>query len=284
MKKNKNQNINQTMDQYEAEAIERWGERAENSIQLWKSYTGAQRDMVLRAMDENYEEIARLMREGAAMDSPEVQERIRTWHEQLYYFYEPSIEMVESLGDMYKNDPEFRKYYEKIDPDLPDFFGDSIAYYADELATRQQIDSLLQKVKLHEILYENFGLGKVDLSGGRTAINLYGPPGTGKSVTAEAIANALGKSMIRVNYAEIESKFVGETPKNIKEAFRFAKENDAILFFDEADSILGKRLSNVSQSTDHAVNVSRSVMLLELDSFRGVTLFVIQKVYQGRRF
>ena len=140
-------------------------------------------------------------------------------------------------------------------------------------ATRQQINSLLQKVKLHEILYENFGLGKVDLSGGRTTINLYGPPGTGKSVTAEAIANALGKPMIRVNYAEIESKFVGETPKNIKEAFRFAKENDAILFFDEADSILGKRLSNVRQSTDHAVNVSRSVMLLELDSFKGVTLF-----------
>ena len=139
--------------------------------------------------------------------------------------------------------------------------------------TRQQIDSLLQKVKLHQVLYENFGLGKVDLSGGRTAINLYGPPGTGKSVTAEAIANALGKQMIRVNYAEIESKFVGETPKNIKEAFHFAKENDAVLFFDEADSILGKRLSNVNQSTDHAVNVSRSVMLLELDSFKGVTLF-----------
>ncbi|HKM35965.1 MAG TPA: AAA family ATPase [Lachnospiraceae bacterium] len=140
-------------------------------------------------------------------------------------------------------------------------------------ATRQQIGSLLQKVKLHDILYDNFGLGKIDLSGGRTAINLYGPPGTGKSVTAEAIANAMGKPMIRVNYAEIESKFVGETPKNIKEAFRFAKENDAILFFDEADSILGKRLSNVSQSTDHAVNVSRSVMLLELDSFKGVTIF-----------
>ena len=46
-----------------------------------------------------------------------------------------------------------------------------------------------------------------------------------------------------------------------------------MLFYDEADSILGKRLSNVSQSTDHAVNVSRSVMLLELDSFKGVTLF-----------
>ena len=145
MKKNKNQNINQTMDQYEAEAIERWGERAENSIQLWKTYTGDQRDMVLRAMDENYEEIARLMREGAAKESPEVQECIRTWHEQLYYFYEPSIEMVESLGDMYKSDPEFRKYYEKIDPDLPDFFGDSIAYHANELATRWLETQYLQE-------------------------------------------------------------------------------------------------------------------------------------------
>lgn len=139
--------------------------------------------------------------------------------------------------------------------------------------TRRQIESLLQKVKLHKVLYDDFGLGKIDLSGGRTAINLYGPPGTGKSVTAEAIANALGKDLIRVNYAEIESKFVGETPKNIKAVFRFARENDAVLFFDEADSILGKRLSNVSQSTDYAVNVSRSVMLLELDSFQGVTIF-----------
>lgn len=51
-----------------------------------------------------------------------------------------------------------------------------------------------------------------------------------------------------------------------------------------AGTFLGKRLSNVSQSTDHVVNVSRSVMLLELDSFKGVTLFAIQKVYQGQRF
>lgn len=139
--------------------------------------------------------------------------------------------------------------------------------------TRIQICSLLQKVKLHETLYTTFGLNKVDKNGGRLAINLYGPPGTGKTACAEAIASELNCKMIRVNYAEIESKFVGETPKNIKEVFRYAKENNAILFFDEADSILGKRLSSVSQSTDHAVNVSRSVMLLELDSFQGVTLF-----------
>jgi len=139
--------------------------------------------------------------------------------------------------------------------------------------TLKQIHSLLTKIRYHRILYEDFGLGEIDPNGGRTAINLYGPPGTGKSFAAEAIASELGMGLIRANYAEIESKYVGETPKNIKTAFQKARAAHAVLFFDEADSILGRRLSNITQSTDHAVNVSRSVMLLELDRFSGVTIF-----------
>ncbi len=140
-------------------------------------------------------------------------------------------------------------------------------------ATLQQLRSLLTKIRYHQVLYETFGLSEVDPYGGRTAINLFGPPGTGKSFCAEAIADELGMGMIRANYAEIESKYVGETAKNIKAAFQKARESEALLLFDEADSILGRRLSNVRQSTDHAVNVSRSVMLLELDRFSGVTVF-----------
>ncbi|KAA3664832.1 MAG: AAA family ATPase [Chloroflexi bacterium] len=139
--------------------------------------------------------------------------------------------------------------------------------------TMRQIKSLLTKIKYHHVLYDDFGLSEIDPYGGRTAINLYGPPGTGKSFAAEAIAHELEKGMIRANYAEIESKYVGETAKNIKAAFQKARESEALLFFDEADSILGRRLTNVRQSTDHAVNVSRSVMLLELDRFSGVTVF-----------
>lgn len=139
--------------------------------------------------------------------------------------------------------------------------------------TMQRLRALLTNIHYHHVLYETFGLAEVDPYGGRTAINLYGPPGTGKSFAAEAIAHELGMGLIRANYAEIESKYVGETAKNIKAAFRKAAETGALLFFDEADSILGRRLSNVRQSTDHAVNVSRSVMLLELDRFSGVTVF-----------
>jgi len=83
----------------------------------------------------------------------------------------------------------------------------------------------------------------------------------------------MAKQIIEVNYAEIESKYVGETPKNIRAAFRKAQDTGAVLFFDEADSILGRRMTNVTQSADHGVNVSRSVMLKQLDAFTGIVVF-----------
>jgi SpoVK/Ycf46/Vps4 family AAA+-type ATPase len=136
-----------------------------------------------------------------------------------------------------------------------------------------QIQTTLNRIRHHDTLYNIWNLKKIDPQGRRTAINFFGPPGTGKTFCAEAIAHHLGKSIITINYAEIESKYVGETPKNITAAFKKAKETDAVLFFDEADSILGKRLTNVTQSADHGVNVSRSVMLLQLDDFDGVVIF-----------
>lgn len=137
----------------------------------------------------------------------------------------------------------------------------------------EQLRGLLTKVRYQQVLYEDFGLNSVDPHSGRTAINFYGPPGTGKSFAAEAVATELGMPLIRVNYAELESKYVGETAKNIQAAFEKAKQSGALLFFDEADSILGQRLTQVRQSTDHAVNVSCSVMLLALDRFEGVAIF-----------
>src|SRR5699024_10413971 len=96
-------------------------------------------------------------------------------------------------------------------------------------------------------------------------------------------AHALGQKMIDVNYAEIESKYVGDTSKNIVLAFETAKEENALLFFDEADSILGKRLTDVRQSADHSVNTSRSVMLKQLEAFEGVVVFAsnMAKNYDG---
>lgn len=138
---------------------------------------------------------------------------------------------------------------------------------------RAKIEVVLNRIRYHDKLYHEWNLKKIDPQGRRVAINLFGLPGTGKTFCAEAIASYLAKPIIKVNYAEIESKYVGETPKNIVAAFQKASQTDSVLFFDEADSILGKRLSNVTQSADHGVNVSRSVMLLQLDRFDGVVIF-----------
>ncbi|MFF7266378.1 ATP-binding protein [Streptomyces sp. NPDC008159] len=138
---------------------------------------------------------------------------------------------------------------------------------------RARVQTALNLVAHQEVLFEEWNLARISPHRGGAVVNLYGPPGTGKSACAEAIAHSLGRPYLRVSYAQIESRYVGETPKNIVRCFTAARQREAVLIFDEADSILGRRLSRVTQSADHSVNVSRSVMLTELDHFAGVTVF-----------
>jgi len=149
----------------------------------------------------------------------------------------------------------------------------SLASLVLDSATAKRLESLRNRFKTHRLVYEDWGLGKTDPSGRHIAFNLYGPPGTGKTMCVEALAKEWGKRIIDVSYAEIESKYVGETGKNIVAAFKAAKEKDALLFFDEADSILGQRMTSVTQAADQAVNVARAVMLKQLDAFDGVVAF-----------
>ncbi|MGV8983966.1 ATP-binding protein, partial [Clostridium sp.] len=142
-----------------------------------------------------------------------------------------------------------------------------------EEASKKQILASLTISKYKSKLFDEWGLKGSFKNNRAVILNFYGPPGTGKSMMAEGIASYLKKQVINVNYAELESKFVGETPKNIRKVFEVAKENDAVIVFDEADSFLGKRLTNVSQSADYGVNITRSVMLMELERFEGVVIF-----------
>src|SRR5450432_1129174 len=139
--------------------------------------------------------------------------------------------------------------------------------------TERQLRIALAKIQHHDKLYHEWGLESIHPEGRGIAINLYGPPGTGKSFAAEAIADHLQQPIIRIDYAQIESRFVGDTPKNIAAAFEAAKAGPAVLFFDEADSVLSRRATNITQAADYGVNVSRSTLLLQLDSFTGVVLF-----------
>lgn len=138
---------------------------------------------------------------------------------------------------------------------------------------RGQIQTAIAAVRYKKKMTEEWGMSE-HFAGNRAVIlNFYGKPGTGKSMAAEAIAQELGKKVYRISYSQLESKYVGETPKNIRKAFECAAEGGAVLVFDEADSFLGKRLSSVTQSADYGVNITRSVLLMELEKFTGVVVF-----------
>lgn len=122
-------------------------------------------------------------------------------------------------------------------------------------------------------VFELWGFKNTHKYSRRIGINLYGAPGTGKTMAAHAIAKNLGRKILVVNYADIESKFVGETPKNIRKAFEAAKKSDSILFFDEADAILSKRVTNMTQAVDVSVNQTRSVMLMLMNEFQDFIIF-----------
>ena len=172
-------------------------------------------------------------------------------------------EEKEELKETVFND-EFMDVYE------PRYSMDDV--YLEEREKKQIITTL--NIKKHEnIIYRQWGF-KDSYSGNRPVIfNFFGVPGTGKSMAAEAVGKYLGKKIYSINYANLESKYVGQTPKNIKKAFEKASADDAVLVFEEADSFLGKRLTNITQSADYGVNITRSVMLLELEKFSGVVIF-----------
>lgn len=159
------------------------------------------------------------------------------------------------------------------------FFGDLLLprYTLEDLilpaATLQDIQDFLSHQEHEDLIYNIWGLAKTHKHQRQIAINLYGEPGTGKTIAAQAIASSLNRPIIAVNYSEIESKYVGETSKNITEIFNKAREENAIIFFDEADALLSRRVTNMSSSTDVSVNQTRSVLLTLIDQHSGIIIF-----------
>ena len=140
-------------------------------------------------------------------------------------------------------------------------------------ATRRMLDSALAQVHNHALIFGRWGLGERHTTGLGLAFNFAGPPGTGKTICAEAIAGALGKKLLAVNYAEVESMWAGETPKNVAALFRTAGEEDSVLFFDEADAIAARRSVASATQFQRESNTTVNVLLRELEGFNGVVIF-----------
>ncbi|MBP1566195.1 MAG: ATP-binding protein [Oscillospiraceae bacterium] len=144
-------------------------------------------------------------------------------------------------------------------------------------AVQEQIIEAVSTIQVEHKVFDEWGLRSI-IPNASSAMSFYGPPGTGKSMAAEAIAQKLNKKILRATYADIESKFHGEGPKMVKAIFRAAERDDAVLFLDESDSLLSKRLTNVSDGSAQAINSMRSQLLICLEQFRGIVIFATNLV------
>jgi ATP-dependent 26S proteasome regulatory subunit len=142
-----------------------------------------------------------------------------------------------------------------------------------EAETLNDIRALVSHKKNHALVFGEMGFASTHKFSRRFAVNFYGEPGTGKTIAAHAVANEFGKKILLIDYSQIESKYVGDTPKNLKRVFDFAKDENCVIFFDEADAILSKRVTNMQSSTDTSVNQTRSVLLNILNEFEGDIIF-----------
>lgn len=189
-----------------------------------------------------------------------------------------SVSLADSVRGLFKkkNDKEDEEAARlaKFVPTKPKHSLESVVMTE---SMRSDIEEALSIIRNRKKIYEEWGFSEVDAQP-KAVLNFWGPPGTGKTKCAQGIAMAMGQRILCVNYAEIESKYAGESPKNLIAAFHAAQDHNAILFFDEADSFLGKRIGNVQSGHDQSINSLRSQMLIQLEDFEGIVIFATNLV------
>lgn len=133
---------------------------------------------------------------------------------------------------------------------------------------RESIQDALVELKNKKLIFETWGLSTVVRKKKGLSMLFAGPPGTGKTMTAEAIAQTIARPLMIVNYAQLENMWVGETEKNVERVFRDAAEQEAVLFFDEADAVFYRRGQTPAPWANRDVNV----LLTHLEDFPGVVI------------
>jgi SpoVK/Ycf46/Vps4 family AAA+-type ATPase len=130
---------------------------------------------------------------------------------------------------------------------------------------------MVATVRERPLVLETWGVGhKLVSCAGVTAL-FAGPPGTGKTMAAEIIACELGLDLFKIDLSTVVSKYIGETEKNLERIFSEAERSNAILFFDEADALFGRR-SEVRDSHDRYANIEISYLLQRMEGYDGVTI------------
>jgi SpoVK/Ycf46/Vps4 family AAA+-type ATPase len=162
--------------------------------------------------------------------------------------------------------------------------GHALARLARKLAPKYRWTDIVlpedQRAQLQEIclqftyrvtVYGDWGFGRKLSLGKGLNVLFSGPPGTGKTMAAEVIASELGLDLYKIDLSQVVSKYIGETEKNLDRIFAAAEDANAILFFDEADALFGKR-SEVKDAHDRYANIEVGYLLQKMEEYEGIAI------------
>ena len=134
-----------------------------------------------------------------------------------------------------------------------------------------QLREVYQQLQYRTQVYEQWGFDARLAMGKGLNVLFAGPPGTGKTMAADVLARALGLDLYKIDLSSLVSKYIGETEKNLARIFNEARSSNAILFFDEADALFGKRTA-IKDAHDRHANVEIAYLLQKMEEYDGVVI------------
>lgn len=163
-------------------------------------------------------------------------------------------------------------YYPSYSEDFPAQLITTTMEWDDIIVSKKTAESL-QEIQLWveygDVLMHDLGLGKLLKPGYKSLF--YGPPGTGKTMTAALLGKSTNRPVYKLDLSMVVSKYIGETEKNLAKVFDQAEKHNWILFFDEADSLFGKR-TQVTSANDRYGNQEIGYLLQRIEDFPGVVI------------
>lgn len=141
-----------------------------------------------------------------------------------------------------------------------------------EASQKRIIRDICAQVEQRRLVMDEWKLGSRYSYGTCVSALFTGPPGTGKTMAVHVMAGILGLELFKVDLSQMVDKYIGETEKRLEDVFRRAERSNMILFFDEADAVIGKR-SEVKESKDRYANSEVSYLLQRMEEFDGIIIF-----------
>jgi SpoVK/Ycf46/Vps4 family AAA+-type ATPase len=230
-------------------------------VQLW---TLALNDTAAKPSDVDVQVLASRFRlsGGQIRDAAATARSLGRWRD-------PQAEPV-GMADLtaacrFHSNPQLARLAQKI---TPHYSWEDLILPADRL---QQLRELRDWVKHRAQVYDEWGFNdKLSLGKGLNVL-FAGPSGTGKTMAAEVIARDLGLDLYKIDLSTVVSKYIGETEKNLSRIFAEAATSNAILFFDEADALFGKR-SEVRDAHDRYANIEIGYLLQKMEEYEGIVM------------